>query len=88
MRNEWDRRFSMLRETMPTGRPSALARYVAEQEPGLARLVDVGAGRAVDALWFARRGVPTLGLDFAWGAANAVRRAVAERGRARWSWAG
>ena len=46
MRNEWDRRFSMLRETMPTGRPSALARYVAEQEPDLARLVDVGAGRA------------------------------------------
>ncbi len=80
MRNEWDRRFSMLRETMPTGRPSALARYVAEQEPELARLVDVGAGRAVDALWFARRGVPTLGLDFAWGAANAVRRAVDDEG--------
>jgi hypothetical protein len=68
----------MLRETMPTGRPSALARYVAEQEPDLERLVDVGAGRAVDALWFARRGVRTLGLDFAWGAANAVRRTVAE----------
>jgi hypothetical protein len=80
MRNEWDRRFSMLREKMPTGRPSALATYVVEQEPDLARVVDVGAGRAVDALWFARKGVPTLGLDFAWGAANAVRRAADDEG--------
>jgi hypothetical protein len=80
MRNEWDRRFSMLREKMPKIAPSGLARYVAEQEPDLPRIVDVGAGRAVDALWFARRGVPTLGLDFAGSAANAVRRAVAEEG--------
>jgi hypothetical protein len=80
MRNEWDRRFSMLREKMPAGRPSALASYVAEQEPDLSRVVDVGAGRGVDALWFARTGVPTLGLDFAWGAANAVRRTAADEG--------
>lgn len=79
-RNEWDRRFSRLRETLPKDRPSALARHVAEQEPDLARLVDVGAGRAADASWFARRGVPTLGLDFAWGAADAVRRATADAG--------
>jgi hypothetical protein len=78
MRNEWDRRFSVLREKLPKGAPSALARHVAEQEPDLARLVDVGTGRAADALWFARRGVPTLGLDFAWGAASAVRRVAAE----------
>ncbi len=79
-RNEWDRRFSTLRERMPKGGPSGLARYVAEQEPDLARLVDVGTGRGVDAMWFARAGVPTLGLDFAWGAANAVRRAAVDEG--------
>ena len=32
MRNEWDRRFSTLREKMPKVAPSPLARYVAEQE--------------------------------------------------------
>jgi hypothetical protein len=57
-----------------------LASYVAAQEPDLSRVVDVGAGRGVDALWFARTGVPTLGLDFAWGAANAVRRTAADEG--------
>jgi hypothetical protein len=80
MRNEWDRRFSTLREKMPKVSPSPLARHVAEQEPDVAHLVDVGTGRGVDALWFARRGVPTLGLDYAWGASNAVRRAAAEEG--------
>ena len=79
-RNEWDRRFSMLRKTMPNGAPSGLAQHVAEQEQGLPGLVDVGAGRGVDALWFARRGVPTLGLDFASGVANPVRQAAAEDG--------
>jgi SAM-dependent methyltransferase len=80
MRNEWDRKYSMLREKMPQVRPSLLARHVAEQEPDLVRLVDVGCGRGADALWFARRGVTVLGLDYAWGAANAVRRAAAEEG--------
>ena len=79
-RNEWDRRFSMLRKTMPKGAPSGLARHVAEEEQGLPGLVDVGAGRGVDALWFARRGVPTLGLDFAWGASNPVRQAADDEG--------
>lgn len=80
LRNEWDRRFSTLREKMPAVSPSPLAQHVAEQEREIAHLVDVGTGRGVDALWFARRGIPTLGLDFAWGASNAVRRAAAEQG--------
>src|SRR4051812_47872998 len=66
LRNEWDRRFSTLREKMPKVAPSPLAQYLAQQlaehEPDLAHVVDVGTGRGVDALWFARRGVPTLGL--------------------------
>ena len=80
MRNEWDRRFSMLRRKLPKVLPSGLARHVAEQEPDLGHLVDVGAGRGADALWFARRGVPTLALDFAWGAAHPVREEATKEG--------
>jgi hypothetical protein len=79
-RNEWDRRFSMLRQKQPKVLPSGLARHVAAEESGVAHLVDVGAGRGADALWFARQGVPTLALDFAWGAADPVRQVAAERG--------
>ncbi len=78
LRNEWDRRYSTLREKLPKVEPSPLAQHVADREPEIAHLVDVGTGRGADALWFARRGVPTLGLDYAWGASNAVRRAAAE----------
>ena len=80
LRNEWDRRFSTLREKMPKVAPSPLAQHLADQEQDLGHVVDVGTGRGVDALWFARRGVPTLGLDYAWGASNAVRRAAADEG--------
>lgn len=46
-------------------RPTAFAGFVAEQEGDrLTRLVDVGCGHGRDALWFARRGVSVVGLDF------------------------
>ena len=61
-----------VRETLPPKRPSALAHTFSRQEGALARLVDVGAGRGADALWFARKGVPALALDYSRGAANAV----------------
>ena len=69
MRNEWDRRFSTLREKMPKVRaePAGAARRRAGA--GSRRTSSTSAaGRGADALWFARRGVPTLGLDYAWGA--------------------
>jgi hypothetical protein len=62
-----------VRETLPPKRPSALARHVLQEEGAVARLVDVGAGRGADSLWFARKGVPALALDYSRGAANAVR---------------
>ena len=43
-------------------------------------MIDVGAGRGSDALWFARKGVPTIALDYAYGASNAVRRVAEEEG--------
>ena len=80
-RNEWDRRYSGVRDKMPPAGPSPLARYVAEEMQGAAhRLVDVGTGRGADALWFARHGFPTVGLDYAWGASRAVRRVADEEG--------
>ncbi len=78
-RNEWDRRYSRVRDTVPPLEPSALASHAASQEQ-VHRLVDVGSGRGADALWFARQGIPTIGLDYAWGAARGVRRLAEEEG--------
>ncbi len=78
-RNEWDRRYSRVRDKVPPLDPSALATHVAAQEQ-VRHLVDVGAGRGADALWFARQGVPTIGLDYARGASGGVRRLAEEEG--------
>ena len=79
-RNEWDRRYSTLKTKLPRLQPSPLAEYVLEQEGPPERLVDVGAGRGADSLWFARKGVPTIALDYAYGASNAVRAVAEEEG--------
>ena len=79
-RKVWDARYSRVRETLPPKRPSELARHVLQEEGAVARLVDVGAGRGADSLWFARQGVPTLALDYSRGAANAVRDQADEEG--------
>ena len=77
-RNEWDARYSGVRNKVPRGGPSPLAEFVREQEGHIDLLVDIGAGRGGDALWFARQGVSTMTLDYAHGASNGVRR-VAEQ---------
>lgn len=84
-RAEWDRRFSDARGLLPEAGPSPLAQHVWDQEsldqegrPN--RVVDVGAGRGADALWFARQGVPTIALDHSKGADTAVRRLAGEEG--------
>ncbi len=79
-RQEWDRKRSGKKDKLPNLEPSSLARFVAEAEPHLARLVDVGAGRGADALWFARRGVPTLALDYTRGVADAVEALARDEG--------
>ena len=79
-RNEWDRRYSRVRDKPPTGAPSSLAEHLAAEEPDLGLLVDLGAGRGGDALWFARRGVPTVALDYSHGASNGVRRVAEAEG--------
>ena len=79
-REIWDGRYRQLRENLPARRPSALARHVFNAEGTMARLVDVGAGRGADPLWFASKGVPALALDYSRGAANAVQRQADEEG--------
>jgi hypothetical protein len=79
-RAAWDRQFSGRHETLPRLRPSPLARFIVAEQGLPERLVDLGAGRGADALWFARQGVPTLALDHARGVDTAVRRVAAEEG--------
>ena len=79
-RNEWDRRYSTLRAKLPAGAPSALAQYVVEQEGVPAQLVDLGAGRGGDSLWFARQGAGVTALDFVPWASEAVQKVAAEEG--------
>jgi hypothetical protein len=45
--------------------PSPFATWVREQEDVPSTLVDVGCGRGVDDLWFARQGATVVGLDYA-----------------------
>ncbi|MBD8870256.1 methyltransferase domain-containing protein [Nocardioides donggukensis] len=65
-REDWDRAWSQAhRNREPDGGPHAFARWVRRREPEATQVVDVGCGRGSDALWFAREGVPALGLDYA-----------------------
>jgi hypothetical protein len=80
-RNEWDARYSGgVRDKVPSGGPSALAEFVRAEEDDIGLLVDLGAGRGGDALWFARQGVATMTLDYAHGASNGVRRVAEQEG--------
>ncbi len=63
-RAEWDRRYQRLRRKPAPRRPDVLARIAMRHESDLALAVDLGCGRGTNARFFARRGVPTLGLDF------------------------
>ncbi|MCW2806811.1 MAG: Methyltransferase type 11 [Marmoricola sp.] len=80
-RNEWDARYSGgVRDRVPSGGPSELARFVRQQEGQIDLLVDIGAGRGGDALWFARQGISTMTLDYAHGSSNGVRRLAESEG--------
>lgn len=79
-RDEWERRWSKKRQVLPKGFPSELARLVVETEGVPAQLVDLGAGRAGDSLWFARQGAKVTALDFVPSAGEAVQAAAAQEG--------
>ena len=76
-RDGWDRYFSTRRNKLPEGSPSPLAAMVVEREQTPTRIVDLGCGRAGDALWFARQGAQVTGYDFVPSASRAVQQVAA-----------
>ena len=77
-REKWDRVYSGPGLDDPDQEPSGFARWVAERDGVPARLVDIGCGRGVDALWFARKGASVVGLDYVSRATRAVARIAAD----------
>jgi SAM-dependent methyltransferase len=78
-REAWDRTYSRLPSEPPAIEPSSFATWVHEQEGGApAVLVDVGCGRGVDDLWFARQGASVVGLDYALRGSRPVAALAAE----------
>jgi hypothetical protein len=65
-REAWDRTYSRLPPDPPSIEPSSFATWVRRCERGApSRVVDIGCGRGVDDLWFARQGSSVIGLDYA-----------------------
>jgi SAM-dependent methyltransferase len=63
-RRYWKEFYAGARSAAVPEEPSPFARWVSEREPPPAPVVDVGSGTGRDALWFARQGHRTLGLDY------------------------
>ncbi|MEZ0579221.1 LicD family protein [Nocardioides sp. MH1] len=67
-RKQWDTFYAAHRSAVPT-KPSPFARWVQDTYPSDRPLVDVGAGNARDARWFARTtGRPVTAIDYTIGA--------------------
>lgn len=65
-REAWDRTYSRPPAVPPDIEPSSFATWVKDTEGQVpATIVDIGCGRAVDDLWFARQGASVIGLDYA-----------------------
>lgn len=80
LRNEWERRYSTVRRKLPRTAPSSLASYIVEQEGVPEFLIDLGAGRGADSLWFARQGSKVRALDFVQQASLAVQATAEQEG--------
>jgi SAM-dependent methyltransferase len=79
LRSEWERKHSRTRRKLPPRSPPRLAALVVEGESVPQQVVDLGAGRGRDALWFARQGSKVTALDFVpWASRLAQETARAE----------
>ncbi len=77
-RRLWGRAHLQTTGSLPPVQPSPLAAYVAEGGVP-AQLLDVGAGRGIDSLWFARQGSAVTAYDYLVGTpGRAARRAERE----------
>jgi SAM-dependent methyltransferase len=78
-REAWDRTYSRVPKDPPPIEPSSFATWVHEEERGASgTLIDVGCGRGVDDLWFARQGASVVGLDYALRGSRPVAALAAE----------
>jgi hypothetical protein len=81
LRSEWERKHSKTRRKLPSRTPTPLAALVVEREGGVPeQVVDLGAGRGRDALWFARQGSRVTALDFVPWASRLVQETAGEEG--------
>jgi hypothetical protein len=80
LRSEWERKHSRTRRKLPQRTGTPLAAMVVEREGVPAHVVDLGAGRARDALWFARNGAHVTALDFVPWASTAAQQAARDEG--------
>jgi hypothetical protein len=80
LRSEWERKHSSSRDKSLRHGPSGLAELVVSREGVPGQVVDLGAGRGSDALWFARQGASVTALDFVPRAAEKARAAATEEG--------
>jgi hypothetical protein len=80
LRSEWERRHSRTRRALPPRTGTPLAALVVEREGVPDQVVDIGAGRGRDALWFARNGAHVTALDFVPWASTAAQEAAREEG--------
>jgi len=76
----WQRRYAMAKFHLPQRGPSPVARAAARDALAHgATVLDVGAGKGVDALWMSAQGVPVVAYDYVVGSLHqATRRARKE----------
>ena len=79
-RLEWDHHYGAMPDPLPSSEPSPLARFAAEREGVEGKVIELGAGLAGDALWFARRGASVTAYDFADGAMVEAARIAQDEG--------
>ncbi len=84
----WDAHWARHGRAASADRPTAFARWVRGREPAPGTVVDLGCGTGADVAFWARQGVPAVGLDFVRRAFGLRARRAAARGwPARYEWA-
>lgn len=76
----WESFYASDARTRVPQQASGFAHWVAGREPAPGPLVDVGTGTGRDAIWFARRGFRTVGLDYAESAVRLASTVAHEEG--------
>jgi methyl halide transferase len=80
---DWNMHYQSDEPPWETGRPSSeLARVIAEEKIQPCRLIELGCGTGINAVWLAQQGFDVTGVDFNELAIEKARRRAAEAGAA------